>query len=251
MGLTEEQLRSYEEDGYVFVPELLPRAPVEAVMARVPELARLERREVILEKDGATVRSLMNLHRFCPEADRLIRQRRLIEPAEQILGSRVYVFQSILNLKRAFTGDMWQWHQDFPTYLHDDGVPTDRMVNVLVFLEAVTEFNGPLMMVPGAHRAEAYRADLDTTTTSYPLRALDPARVAELIARGGIVAPKGPPGSVIFAHTNFLHGSGPNMSPWGRAMLSLTLNSVENRHRGSRRPDWVVLDDCTPVAALD
>ena len=48
---------------------------------------------------------------------------------------------------------------------------------------------------------------------------------------------------------NILHGSGPNMSPWGRAMLSLTLNSVENRHTGSRRPDWVVLNDFTPVVA--
>jgi hypothetical protein len=33
-------------------------------------------------------------------------------------------------------------------------------------------------------------------------------------------------------------------------MLSLTLNSVENRHTGSRRSDWVVLNDFTPVVPV-
>ena len=63
------------------------------------------------------------------------------------------------------------------------------------------------------------------------------------------VAPKGTPGSVIFADPNIIHGSAPNISPWGRAMISLTLNSVENKHRGSRRPEWVVMNDFTPVTA--
>ena len=54
----------------------------------------------------------------------------------------------------------------------------------------------------------------------------------------------------MFAHTSILHGSGPNMSPWGGTMMSLTLNSVENRHTGSRGPDWVVPNDFTPVVPV-
>ena len=249
LGLSPEQLAAYEEDGHVFVPQLLPRERAETALSAALLLFDLDRPEVIRERDGVTVRSLMNVHSFCPVIDTLVRHPSIIEPVEKLLGSPAYIFQCVLNLKRPFTGDVWQWHQDFPTYLYDDGVPEDRMVNVLVFLEEVSSLNGPLMIIPGSHRSVAHRRKVDSTTTSYPIRALDNETVGALACERGIVAPHGPAGSVIFSHTNCVHASGPNMSPWGRAMISLTLNSIENRHRGSRRPDWVVMDDYRPVVA--
>ena len=116
-------------------------------------------------------------------------------------------------MKRPFHGTVWRWHQDFPTYFHDDKMPEPRLVNALVFIDEVREFNGPLMIVPASHKAPAYETAVDDTTTSYPLRAADDSVVAGLAAERGIEAPKGGPGSVIFAHTNIVHGSGPNMSP--------------------------------------
>ena len=251
LRLTPEQIAAYEEDGHVFVPELLPCERAEAALDAALPLFDLDRPEVIRERDEVTVRSLMNVHRFCPAIDTLVRHPSLIGPVEQLLGSPAYIFQCILNLKRPFTGDVWQWHQDLPTYLHDDGVPGDRMVNVLVFLEEVSSLNGPLMIIPGSHRSAAHHREVDSTTTSYPIRALDHETVGTLARERGIVAPQGPPGSAIFAHTNCIHASGPNMSPWGRAVISLTLNSIENRHTGSRRPDWVVMDDYRPVVARE
>ena len=250
--LTREQIATYEKDGHVFVPRLLPRERAEAAMSAALALFDLDRPEVIRERDGVTVRSLMNVHRFCPVIDTLIRHPSIIGPVEKILASPAYIFQCTLNLKRPFTGDIWQWHQDLPTYLYDDGVPGDRMVNVLLFLEEVGPYNGPLMIIPGSQRSAAHRREVDRTTTSYPIRALDNETVGALARERGIAAPQGPPGSVIFSHTNCVHASGPNMSPWGRAMISLTLNSVENRHTGSRRPDWIVPDDdYRPVIARE
>ena len=245
--LNATQLDDYSNEGYVFVPELLPVGEISAVMAQLPELCALERPEVIFEKNSLTVRSLMNVHTYSEAADKLIRNPLITDPVKQILGSDVYVFQCVLNLKRAFTGDIWQWHQDYSTYLVDDGMPANRLVNVLIFLDEVNEFNGPLMLVPGSHRGEAIKNDVDDTTTSYPIRALDNSRVASAIELKGMVAPKGPAGSVIFANTNIIHGSASNMSPWDRALISLTLNSVENKHHGSSRPDWVVMNNFSPV----
>jgi len=245
--LNATQLDDYSNEGYVFVPELLPEGDISAVMAQLPELCALERPEVIFEKNSLTVRSLMNVHTYSEAVDKLIRNPLITEPVKQILDSDVYVFQCILNLKRAFTGDVWQWHQDYATYLVDDGMPANRLVNVLIFLDEVNEFNGPLILVPGSHRGEAIKNDVDDTTTSYPIRALDNSRVANAVELKGMVAPKGPAGSVIFANTNIIHGSASNMSPWDRALISLTLNSVENKHHGSSRPDWVVMNNFSPI----
>lgn len=245
--LSKTQLSDYSNEGYVFVPELLPVVDIKAVMAQLPELCALQRPEVIFEKDTQTVRSLMNVHTYSKAADNLIRNQSIIDPVKQILGSDVYVFQCVLNLKRAFTGDIWQWHQDFSTYLIDDGMPANRLVNVLIFMDEVNEFNGPLMLIPRSHHGEATKNDVDDTTTSYPIRALDNNRVASAVEANGMVAPKGALGSVIFANTNIIHGSASNLSPWDRALISLTLNSVENKHQGSCRPEWVVMNDFSPV----
>ena len=39
----------------------------------------------------------------------------MIEPIEQIFGEKVYMHQYKINAKSAFTGDVWQWHQDYGT----------------------------------------------------------------------------------------------------------------------------------------
>ena len=108
--LTEPQLREYQTAGFIFVPGLLSAGEMAPIMERVKRLCGERRREVILEKDGRTVRSLMNAHRFDDIVDRFVRHPKLIHAARQIVASDVYIFQSIINLKWAFTGDVWPWH---------------------------------------------------------------------------------------------------------------------------------------------
>jgi hypothetical protein len=73
--LSTTQLYDYSNEGYVFVPELLPVADISAVMAQLPELCAFQRPEVIFEKDSQSVRSLMNLHTYSEAADKLIRNQ--------------------------------------------------------------------------------------------------------------------------------------------------------------------------------
>ena len=241
--LSEEQCARYRDDGFVFVPALIPQQDIDRVREEVDGLCRLTRDEVILENDGRTVRSVMNPQVFCELFMRFVRHPALLGPARQLLEREIYLFQCLLNMKRPFDGAVWQWHQDFPTYHRDDEMPEPRAVNVLVFIDEVLEFNGPLMIIPASHVAPAYETAVDDTTTSYPLRAADDTVVARLAGERGIEAPKGGPGSVIFAHTNVVHGSGPNMSPWPRTMASITYNAIDNKHGPSRRPEWVVRYD--------
>jgi ectoine hydroxylase len=236
MTLTEEQIAHYNAQGYLFVPEAIPAAEIAVVRNHVADLVGEKRDAVIAEADGKTIRSVLNGHLYDDILDRFIRHEAIIEPAMQLVGTPLYTFQSILNVKRAFDGAQWQWHQDYPTYKVDDGMKETRAVNAMIFVDEVTEFNGPLMMVPASH-ASLFMPEIpeyDTKITTSP---------------NGLVAPKGPAGSIIFMHLLTVHGSGPNMSPWHRSVMSLTLNSVENKAEGTVR-GRAVCHDYTPIRPL-
>ena len=250
MMLSDSQFEDFWDNGYVFVPELLSATEMQILRDQLPAMLTSQRQGLILEKDGTTVRSIFNMHNFNEVYARFIRHPKLIHAASQLVESQVHLFQLILNLKAAYSGDIWPWHQDYPTYRTDDGMPSCRCVNVLVFVDPVNQFNGPLMMVPGSHKEEYPVPLLDSSTTGYAGRWLAPKQFEDIVNSRGIVAPEGPAGSVIFAHTNIIHGSGPNMTPWRRGVISMTLNSIENIIGESSRPDFVVSRDLTPIVPL-
>ena len=109
-----------------------------------------------------------------------------------------------------------------------------RTLSASVNLTGTNQFNGPLMLIPGSHRIfvpctdetpeENYRRSLVRQEVGVP----DLETIETLHAKGGIVAPSGPPGSVLFFDCNLMHGSGGNISPWPRNNLFLVMNSIEN-----------------------
>jgi ectoine hydroxylase len=115
----------------------------------------------------------------------------------------------------------------------------------------VNEFNGPLWFIPRSHKKGAIEAKHDLTTTSYPLWVIDNDTIAKLVDQGGIVAPKGPPGSAIFFHGTLVHGSPPNMSPWDRQIIYVTYNAVSNAIRRFKRPAYIAHRDFTPIDAWE
>jgi ectoine hydroxylase len=191
------------------------------------------------------------MHTYNEAFNRLVHHPKILGPVHDLLKEQVYVFQLLVNFKAPFSGDQWPWHQDYPTYHADDGMRAPNLINCLIFMDEVSEYNGPLMLIPGSHKVNFPLPELDTTTTSYPGRWTPTEWIADLAKKNGITAPKGPPGSVIFAHTNIVHGSPPNMSPWGRTMASLTLNAIANASTSTRRPDYITPRDRTPLEILD
>lgn len=250
MDLTREQRRRFDEQGYLFLPSQFTPAEVEALKADVPRIFAMDRQEVWREKDGKSVRTAFAAHTYSEPFRRLARHPRMVEPVKQILGGDVYVHQFKINGKEAFEGDVWQWHQDYGVWRRDDDMPEPRAMNISVFLDDVTEFNGALMMIPGSHKAGVLEAGHDTETTSYPLWTLDKETVARLAERGGIVAPKGPAGSMLMFHGNIVHASPPNISPWRRLITYVSLCRCDNHIRRFKRPAWIAHRDFTPIESL-
>jgi len=242
----------YEEVGNIFRSGLLSAEEVATVNDELDRIvADPHSPGLVLEKDGRTLRSVFNPHLYSDVLGRVVRHPLVLGTVEELLGEPVYVFQLVVNNKAPFNGDMWYWHQDYPTYRADDHIAECRMVNALIFLDEVTQFNGPLMVVPGSHRMESEWPDESTQGTSYKIRYSGTGVIEAEVQRGGIVAPTGPAGSVIFMHPNVLHASGSNLSPWRRRVISLTYNAVSNKATAPTTRSRDVVPDDTKVTALE
>ena len=250
MRLSEEQREQFDRDGYLFFPSLFSEAEIKVLTDEVPRLFAQSRPENVREKDSDAVRTNFAAHMYSSVFARLARHPRMIDPVTTLFGEDVYMHQFKINGKVAFDGDLWQWHQDFGTWQADDLMPTARAMNVAIFLNEVNEFNGPLMFIPGSHRLGVVEAGHDTTTTSYPLWTINHDTIGKLVERGGLVAPKGPAGSMIMFHGCLVHASTANLSPWDRWNVYLSLCAVSNHIRRFKRPAYIAHRDFTPIAAL-
>ena len=250
MKLTSAQLAQFERDGYLFFPSLFKPDEVKTLTDEVPRLYAMDRPENIREKGSRAVRTNFAAHLHSEPFARLARHPRMVEPVMQVFGEPVYMHQFKINGKMAFDGDVWQWHQDYGTWKADDDMPEARAMNVAVFLDEVNEFNGPLLFIPGSHKTGALQASHDLSTTSYPLWTIDNQTIEQLVERGGIVAPRGPAGSMLMFHSCLVHGSSSNMSPWNRTIVYLSLCAISNHIRRFKRPDYIAHRDFTPIVPL-
>jgi ectoine hydroxylase len=250
MKLTPEQHAQFERDGYLFFPGLFSSEETRTLTAAVPELYGRREAYNVREKGKDAVRTNFAAHLYSEPFARLARHPRMVEPVQELIGEALYMHQFKINGKQAFDGDVWQWHQDYGTWMNDDLMPEARAMNVAIFLDEVNEFNGPLMFIPGSHKQGALPAGHDTSTTSYPLWTIDKDAIARLVARGGIVAPKGPPGSMILFHGCLVHASTSNLSPWNRVSVYLSLCAVSNHIRRFKRPEYIAHRDFTPIECL-
>jgi ectoine hydroxylase len=251
MQLTSEQLDTLDRDGFVILPDVFAAAEVDIIRLRLPDLFAQTHPGNVIEQSSGEVRTTMGLHLRDEVFSRLVRHPRLVGPALQILGEPVYVQQVKVNVKAAFSGEIWQWHYDFATHHAEDGVPLPKALNLHIFLDDVSEFNGPLYFIPGSHKGGAHGATLDVETTSYPLWVCDRKTITDLVAHHGLLSAKGGKGTVLIFHDTLVHGSPNNMSPHDRAIFSLIVNPVSNALRNPTRPDHKHHRDLAPVSLLD
>lgn len=249
MRLTQEELKEFDEKGYLFFPGKFTPEEAALLKRESENIYAMDRKEVWRESSGVA-RTAFAAHTYNEGFRRLGAHPRLIEPVEQILDGDVYMHQYKVNAKAAFDGEVWQWHQDYGTWKRDDEMPEPRAMNIAVFLDDVTAANGPLLFIPGSHKAGVAEAGHDLETTSYPLWTLDRDTVSKLAAEGGCVAPTGPAGSVLMFSGLLVHASPPNISPFGRTIVYLSLCHVDNHIRAFNREEWIAHRDFTPIEAL-
>ena len=237
--ISQAQADHFETEGYLVLDELFAPDEVAALQRETGRLladpAGLEAGTVITERGGDEVRSIFRIHEQSALMRRLAADERLAGVARHLLDDEVYVHQSRLNYKPGFQGREFYWHSDFETWHVEDGMPRMRALSMSVLLAANTPHNGPLMLIPGSHRK--YLTCVGQTPKDHYLSSLkkqeygvpDEISLAELVEAHGIVAPVGPPGTVIIFDCNLMHGSNGNITPLPRANAFIVYNAVANR----------------------
>ena len=260
------QVDKYNRDGYVLIDNVLSADEIRALRTEVKYEAKATGERVVYEKNSNIVRSIYGVHSSNRFFDETARQERIVEPVKNILKNDVYVYQSKVNLKGAFDGDVWDWHQDYVYWQKEDGMPASKVLTVAVFLDEVTEFNGPLMLIPGSHRHGILSGRvLDSRPAGYEDKpgwianltadlkyTIDRNVISELVQANGIVSAKASAGSVLIFDGNIVHASPANISPLARTLLLYTYNRVDNAPDIGKlhRPDFLVSRDSRPIQVL-
>lgn len=251
-------LEFFRDNGYLLLPNAFTAQEVDALAGRAAEASGSESPQRVMEKDGRLVRAVYGVHLLERTFDLLVRDRRVLEPARDLLGADVYVHQTQLNPKAPLIGDVWEWHQDFLYWARDDGMPRPDVLSVAVFLDDVTEFNGPIFIIPGSHKASlddetATVADGWETAAQGVRHRIETDTIRGVVEEHGMVSVKAARGSVLIFHGCVLHCSPPNLSPLVRAILFIRYNAITNTLRTipNPRPEWVASRRPSVVEPLD
>jgi ectoine hydroxylase-related dioxygenase (phytanoyl-CoA dioxygenase family) len=219
--LTDEQVVSYHQNGYVAVPCLLDGAQVDAlrrVTDRFVERSRnVSASDDVLDLDPRHTAAAPVLRRIKNPADHdpMYRWVALDSPipdiVAELIGPDIRFHHSKLNLKGSLVGAPVEVHQDAAFYPHSN----DDVLAVGLLLDDATADNGALAVLPGSH--------LGPIHDHYDAqgRFMGCMRREEVERLDRSVAPllTLPAGSIHIHHYRLVHWSAPNTSPVERRLL--------------------------------
>ncbi len=258
MKLDSNQTEEYQTNGFLFLPGVFTELEVEALQNELTHLMNQKSSDIAYESDGSTIRALHGCHLRSDLFDQLSKQFRLVNPVIQLLSNEdIYLHQFKVNVKKAFNGEFWPWHQDFVYWHMGDGIPTPRNLTALIFLDDINEFNAPVFFIPGSQaEGSLNNLDLDPKKISNedwtrnfgvkPNYIIDEENINRLVNKYGLISAKGKAGSIVFFDSNVIHASSQNISPYNRKMVFLAYNCVDNTppHEFSqRRPEFLASRD--------
>lgn len=161
-------------------------------------------------------------HTLAPEFATLAADARIADPVRALLRtSQISLFTDKLNWKPAWMGSSFAWHRDAPYWAHLPGVweRVETLVNALVYFDDADRRNGCFRVIAGSHREGPYPPPPETGVLA-PLF-VDPAA----LDTGAERALSAAAGSVVFFHSQLVHGSDANHTHRARRAIVFTLQA--------------------------
>ena len=217
--LSPEQVKFYEENGYLVLENQIPPEWIAKIRA---EIARFENEAATMTasndrldledthtRDAPRLRRVKLPHMISDDMRELMFSDHVLAPARDLVGPDLRLHTTKLNMKSAGYGAAVEWHQDYAFYPHTN----DDILAIGVLIDDMAEENGPLMVYPGSHKGPVYDHHVDGVFAGAMLpeeNGLNPADAVQLT---------GPAGSISIHHGRIVHGSALNTSSRARRIL--------------------------------
>lgn len=156
----------------------------------------------------------------------------MIEAVADLFGPDLRFHHSKINSKLPGSATTVKWHQDFTFDPHSN----DDVITCLIFLDEVTQENGPLRTLPGSHKGPLYSLWHDGRFTGTIAE-----EVAERFEQDAVLH-TGPAGAACLMHGRVAHASTANLSASPRTLfiaviaaadaVPLSPNPLPSRHAG-------------------
>jgi ectoine hydroxylase len=247
--LSEAEVECYRRDGYIVFPGVFNAEEVAALQDELARIFTLDREEHLRAESGEFLGTTV-MDRVSPLYARLLRDPRLLSIGRQLLGGPVYCHQYKAIIKQPLGRLCLPWHQDYGPWAHHDGMPRPEALSIGIYLDQVSEFNGPITFIPETHRDGLIPYEVLPVAGTTPIPSLPAETVARFAGEYGMVAPKGPAGTAILFDSCRAHASSPNLSPWPRNLIYVSYNRCDNAITKRTRPSHFSNDDFTPLEPL-
>jgi hypothetical protein len=200
--LTPEQIRHFQESGYV--------APVR-VISPAHALALRERLEDFERGHGGPLKGAdrHKTHLLFRGLNDLIREEKIVDAVEDLYGGDLLCWTTNFFIKEAQDAAFVSWHQD-STYW---GLSKPDVVTAWVALSESTIANGAMEVIPGTHLLDQLPHKDSLAKNNLLTRGQE---VAVEVDPRRAVALELAPGEMSLHHVRIIHGSPPNSSPQRR-----------------------------------
>lgn len=192
--LTEEQVRLYQENGFVCPVRALSADEAGSFLARMTDL---EARE-----ENLWARSKVKPHLLMTWLNDLMRHPKILDAVEDVLGPDVFAWASGHFDKKPRDPGFVSWHQD-GTYW---GLSEPSVVTAWVALTPSNRQNGCMRVIPGTHK-EGQLPHKDTVDSNNLLSRGQDVEVE--VEETEAVDLELQPGEISLHHTMLIHGSSP------------------------------------------
>jgi ectoine hydroxylase len=251
MDLNQDLVEEFNQNGYLLLENRFAPGKVAEIRDEIEKISSLDGPEFFREEAGG-IRTIFSPETYSDKLKKLAKIEDLVGPLRQLFNEPFYLFQSKFNNKKSLQSGSWPWHQDF-TFWQEDGMPSAKAITAAIYLTDITDFSGPILCVPGTHkhgRIETVLNNPDGVHDENLKYLITPETLEKMTKQyGTVLSTAGNAGSVLYFHSDILHGSFQNMFYIDRMIMMFTYNPLSNKTVPVENPreEFMVKRDFTTI----